>query len=203
MPEPKKIIQQYFIALKDVINHFPIEELEEILDVIKSAREEEKTIYICGNGGSWATAAHMVCDFSKNTRMTDNKRMRVIGLGDNIPTLTAYANDEGYDRVFVEPLLSLMQTGDLLIAIVEPLLSLMQTGDLLIAISGSGKSPNVLRAVEAASDSGVKTIGLTGFQGGELQEKVDHCLVIPSDSMEMIEDFHMIVDHILTICLRD
>mgnify|MGYP001137424661 CR=1 FL=1 len=186
MPEPKKIIQQYFIALKDVINHFPIEELEEILDVIKSAREEEKTIYICGNGGSWATAAHMVCDFSKNTRMTDNKRMRVIGLGDNIPTLTAYANDEGYDRVFV-----------------EPLLSLMQTGDLLIAISGSGKSPNVLRAVEAASDSGVKTIGLTGFQGGELQEKVDHCLVIPSDSMEMIEDFHMIVDHILTICLRD
>jgi D-sedoheptulose 7-phosphate isomerase len=111
--------------------------------------------------------------------------MIVLGLGDNIPSLTAYANDEGYDRVFA-----------------EPAISLMKKDDVLIAISGSGNSPNVLRAVEVANNVGGTTLGLTGFHGGKLKGLVDHCLVVPSDSMEMIEDFHMIVDHILTICLR-
>jgi len=185
MKDNKKTINQYFTAIKAVINHFPIDDLLKILEVIEEAREGEKTIFICGNGGSWATASHMVCDFGKNTRMPDAKRMKVIGLGDNIPSLTAYANDEGYDRIFA-----------------EPLISLMTSGDVLIAISGSGNSPNVLRAMEAAKERGGITLGLTGFKGGELQDKVDHCLIIPSDSMEVIEDFHMIVDHILTICLR-
>lgn len=185
MTDHHTTINQYFTALKTVINKFPIEDLLSFLDVIERAREDEKTIFICGNGGSWATAAHMVCDFGKNTRMPAAKRMKVIGLGDNIPSLTAYANDEGYDRIFA-----------------EPLISMMSPDDVLIAISGSGNSPNVLRAVETAGEIGGTTLGLTGFSGGELQAKVDHCLVIPSDSMEMIEDFHMIVDHILTICLR-
>ncbi len=185
MIDHKKTINQYFRTLKAVINDFPIDDLNEFLAVIEDAREREKTFFICGNGGSWATAAHMVCDFGKNTRMPEAKRMKVIGLGDNIPSLTAYANDEGYDRIFS-----------------EPLISMVNKGDVLIAISGSGNSPNVLRAVEAANRQGGTTLGLTGFKGGELKDHVDHCLVIPSDSMEMIEDFHMIVDHILTICLR-
>ena len=185
MTDYQKTVNQYFTALKAVINDFPIDDLLTFLEVIESAREEEHAIFICGNGGSWATAAHMVCDFGKNTRMPDAKRIKVIGLGDNIPSLTAYANDEGYDRIFA-----------------ETLISLMAPGDVLIAISGSGNSPNVLRAVESAHELGGTTLGLTGFSGGELKVKVDHCLVIPSDSMEMIEDFHMIIDHILTICLR-
>ena len=185
MKDHQKTINQYFTALKAVIDHFPIDDLLKLLSVIETAREEEKVIFICGNGGSWATASHMVCDFGKNTRMPGEKRMKVIGLGDNIPSLTAYANDEGYERIFA-----------------EPLISLMHPGDLLIAISGSGNSPNVLRAVDAARERGGVTLGLTGFEGGALKDKVDHCLVVPSDSMELIEDFHMIVDHILTICLR-
>lgn len=185
MIDPTKTINQYLTAMIAVISDFPMDSLLKFLTVLETAREEEKSIFICGNGGSWATAAHMVCDFGKNTRMPGEKRMKVIGLGDNIPSLTAYANDEGYDRIFA-----------------EPLVSLMSSGDVLIAISGSGNSPNVLRAVETAKRLGGITLGLTGFKGGELQGKVDHCLVIPSDSMEMIEDFHMIVDHILTICLR-
>jgi len=185
MSDTKKTINQYFSAMKAVINDFPIDDLLNILTTIEKARDEEKTIFICGNGGSWATAGHMVCDFGKNTRMPNSKRMKVIGLGDNVPSLTAYANDEGYDRIFA-----------------EPLLSLMSPGDVLIAISGSGNSPNVLEAVDTANAIGGTTLGLTGFKGGDLKEKVDNCLVIPSDSMEMIEDFHMIVDHILTICLR-
>ena len=185
MTDHRNTINQYFSALKAVINNFPIEDLLTFLEVVERARENEKTIFICGNGGSWATAGHMVCDFGKNTRMPSAKRMKVIGLGDNIPSLTAYANDEGYDRIFA-----------------EPLISLMMPDDVLIAISGSGNSPNVLQAVESAREIGGITLGLTGFSGGELKTKVDNCLVIPSDSMEMIEDFHMIVDHILTICLR-
>lgn len=185
MTNHEKTIKLYFTALKTVINDFPLDDLQQFLSVIEAAREKEATIFICGNGGSWATAAHMVCDFSKNTRMPGVKRMKVIGLGDNIPSLTAYANDEGYERVFS-----------------EPLISLIGPDDVLIVISGSGNSPNVLRAVEAANERGSITLGLTGFQGGKLISMVDHCLIIPSDSMEVIEDFHMIVDHILTICLR-
>jgi len=186
MPDQKNTIQQYLQDLITVIERFPIEGLESILNVLIEAREKESSIFICGNGGSWATASHMVCDFSKNTRMSGRKRMKVIGLGDNIPSLTAYANDEGYDRVFA-----------------EPLISQMTSGDVLIAISGSGSSTNVLLAVEAANKIGGITIGITGFDGGRLKDLVNHCLIIPSESMEMIEDCHMVVDHLLTICLRE
>lgn len=186
MSKVNTIIKEYLQSLTDVINRFPVDELEQIYSVINDAREMERTIFICGNGGSWATAAHMVSDYSKNTRQPGMKRLRMIGLGDNIPNVTAYANDEGYDRVFA-----------------EPLLSLMQPGDVLIAISGSGNSPNVLRAVEVAQKVGGTIVGLTGYQGGKLKPEVDHCLIIPSDSLEMIEDFHMIIDHILTLCLRN
>lgn len=185
MNNDTQTIYQYFADLKSVIDAFPVADLEGLLGTLRTARENQHTIFICGNGGSWATASHMVCDFGKNTRMPGKNRMIVIGLGDNVPSLTAYANDEGYDRVFA-----------------EPALSLMKPGDVLIAISGSGNSPNVLRAVETAKAIGAITLGLVGFDGGQLKPMVDQSLVIPSQSMEMVEDFHMIVDHILTICLR-
>jgi D-sedoheptulose 7-phosphate isomerase len=178
-------INRYLENIKEVADALPREALLKIVNILEKARREQAAVFICGNGGSWATASHMVCDFGKNTRQAGKNRMIVLGLGDNVPSLTAYANDEGYDRIFA-----------------EPLLSLMQPGDVLIAISGSGNSPNVLRAVETARDLEGITIGLTGFEGGKLGKMVDHVLVVPSNSMEMIEDFHLIIDHILTICLR-
>ena len=185
MSQHQETVHQYLTALKAVVDNFPVEDLLTILEVLEAAREREATVFTCGNGGSWATASHMVCDFGKNTRMPGQKRIRMVGLGDNIPTLSAYANDEGYDRVFA-----------------EPVINLVRTDDVLIAISGSGNSPNVLEAVDAANQAGAITIGLTGFQGGKLKGLVDHILIVPSDSMEMVEDFHMIVDHLLTVCLR-
>ena len=185
MNNDTQIIYQYFDDLKSVIDAFPVADLEDFLAILRKAREEMHPIFICGNGGSWATASHMVCDFSKNTRMPDNNRMIVIGLGDNIPSLTAYANDEGYNRVFA-----------------EPAISLMKPGDVLIAISASGNSPNVLEAVNAAKSIGVTTLGLAGFDGGQLKSAVDQALIIPTDCIEIVEDFHMIVDHILVTCLR-
>lgn len=186
MENKQEWIKNYFNALKDVIDRFPVDDLITLVGVINEVRDSGRTLFICGNGGSWATAAHMVNDFSKNTRQSGMKRLRVVGLGDNIPLLTAYANDEGYDRVFA-----------------EPLMSLMKPDDVLLAISGSGNSPNVLLAIEAAHSISGKTFGLTGFSGGKMKQLVDHCLVIPSNSMEMIEDFHMIVDHIIATILTE
>jgi D-sedoheptulose 7-phosphate isomerase len=178
------IIETYIEDLKTVLDQISRQDLLAIIEALSKARQEGRTIYICGNGGSASTASHMVCDLSKNTRRDDAKRLRVIGLTDIVPTMTAYANDEGYDRIFA-----------------EPILSLLQPGDVLMAISGSGNSPNVLRGVEAANQIGATTIGLTGFQGGQLKELVDICLVVPYDSLEQIEDVHLIINHILTISL--
>lgn len=184
MPDHATIISQYLAHLIEILENFPSKKLEEIIEILERARDNQASIFICGNGGSWATAAHMVCDFGKNTRASGSKRLKVIGLGDNVPSLTAYANDEGYERVFA-----------------EQLISLMKPSDVLIAISGSGNSPNILRAVETAKQVKGITIGLTGFQGGQLKNLVDHCLVVPSDSIEIVEDCHMIIDHLLTLCL--
>jgi D-sedoheptulose 7-phosphate isomerase len=185
MSNHTETIQKYFATFKAVLDNFPVEDLEAFIAVVEDVREKGNVLFTCGNGGSWATSTHMAADLSKNTRMAGQNRLKVIGLGDNVASLTAYANDEGYERVYA-----------------EPLLTLMKPDDVLLAISGSGNSPNVLRAVEAAQEIGATTLGLTGFHGGELAKLVDHALVVPSDSMEMIEDFHMMMDHVMVICLR-
>ena len=177
------IIEDYINDLKTVLDQLSRQDLLVIIETLAKARQEGRTIYICGNGGSASTANHMVCDLSKNTRTEGANRLKVIGL-DSIASITAYANDEGYDRIFA-----------------EPILSLVQPGDVLLAISGSGNSPNVLRGVEAARQIGATTIGLTGYQGGQLKGMVDICLVVPYNSLEQIEDVHLIINHILTISL--
>lgn len=179
------MMEQYLGELQGLLQKIPLARLAEISAALKQARAEGRRIFIFGNGGSAATSSHMACDFGKNTRSTTQGRMRVICLNDNMPTFSAYANDEGYDVVFAEPLKSLA----------EP-------GDVAIAISGSGNSPNVLAGVLTAREMGLQTIGLTGFAGGKLVGVVDLCLVVPSNSMEQIEDVHMIIDHMLTMILK-
>jgi D-sedoheptulose 7-phosphate isomerase len=117
--------------------------------------------------------------------MPGRKRFKVIALTDNAPTMTAYANDVSYDCIFAEPLLSLS----------EP-------GDIAIGFSGSGNSPNVLRAMEAARERGLVTVGFTGFEGGKLKDLVDLHVNVPSTSMEQIEDVHLAMSHALCVALR-
>jgi D-sedoheptulose 7-phosphate isomerase len=179
-----QIIDNYLTELTSAIQALPRQDLQKVIDLLRDARQEGRTIYIFGNGGSAATASHMVCDFTKNTRQPDQPRMKAIALNDNMPTLSAYANDEGYQRVFV-----------------EPLITLAKPGDVALAISGSGNSPNVLLAVEAARQLGMVTIGLTGFQGGKLKDLVETCVIVPSDNIACVEDVHMIIDHIITTAL--
>jgi len=185
MADDLTTIDKYLVQLIRVIEALPRDPLLDILKRLRRAQEAKRQIFVFGNGGSAATASHMVCDLMKNAVKSKRARLKMIGLADNVPTMSAYANDEGYEYVFA-----------------QPLESLGEAGDLAIAISGSGDSPNILKGVETARRKGMATIGLTGIGGGKLGDLVDICLVVPSDSMEQVEDMHMIVDHLLTIALR-
>ncbi len=166
------------------------EAVERIAAILLRARAEDRTVFFFGNGGSASTASHFVTDIAKVAGGTGakipGKRFRCLSLNDNVPGLTAWANDVSYAEVFA-----------------GPLRALATPGDVVVAISGSGNSPNVLAAVAAAKEMGLTTIGLTGIGGGKLKGMVDVALVVPSDSMQHTEDVHLIVCHLLTAYLRD
>ncbi|MBC7250700.1 MAG: SIS domain-containing protein [Anaerolineae bacterium] len=176
--------QQYFAETSRILQNMPQDEIAQTIDILRQARMEGRRIFVMGNGGSAAMASHFVCDLGKGTVEEGRPRFKVMSLNDNTPLLTAYANDCGYDTVFAEPLASLA----------EP-------GDVAIAISSSGNSPNVLRAMDVARDRGLTTIGITGFQGGKLKDKVDVCVIVPSDHMQHIEDGQWAVLHAIFLAL--
>jgi D-sedoheptulose 7-phosphate isomerase len=185
MNAKENFIKMYTSQLTEVIQALPEDKIFEINAALQDARDTGKQIFAIGNGGSAAAASHMVCDLGKNTRETGKNRLRAICLNDNIPSVMAYANDEGYEVIFS-----------------EQLLALGRPGDILIAISGSGNSANILKAIETARQMQIKVIGITGFKGGKMKDLTDICLIVPSDSMEMIEDVHLIINHILAGLLR-
>jgi D-sedoheptulose 7-phosphate isomerase len=186
MSKEANFVKMYTHQLTQILDSLPQDKFIEINNVLLDARETGKQIFVIGNGGSAAAASHMVCDFGKNTREAGKNRIRAICLNDNTPSVLAYANDEGYDVIFS-----------------EQLLALGNPGDVLIAISGSGNSANILKAIGTAHQMNIKVIGLTGFKGGKMKDMTDICLIVPSDSMEMIEDVHLIINHILAGLLRD
>ncbi|HYA54505.1 MAG TPA: SIS domain-containing protein [Thermoplasmata archaeon] len=164
--------------------------LEKIVTIFLRARDEDRTIFFFGNGGSASTASHFVTDIAKVAGGTKphgpGKRFRCVCLNDNTPGVTAWSNDVNYAAAFV-----------------GQLRSLAVKGDVVVAISGSGNSPNVLEAVHAAREMGVTTIGLTGMGGGKLKDLADVALVVPSNSMQHTEDSHLVTLHVLTAYLRD
>lgn len=160
--------------------------MRRIVPVLLRARADGRTIFFFGNGGSASTASHFVVDIGKATLRGDGKRFRCVALVDNVESLTAWANDTEYSRVFA-----------------EQLKGLAVPGDVAVGISGSGNSPNVLDAMRAARALDLATIGLTGMGGGKLKDLVDVPLVVPSNSMQHIEDVHLFVCHLLTAYLRD
>lgn len=178
-------IKKYFADLSTLITKIDTEILERIASLIEVSRDQGGVIYVFGNGGSASTASHMVCDMGKNTRNNIVPNIKIICLNDNTPIFSAYANDEGYQNVFAEQIKS-MGCKD----------------DLAIAISGSGNSRNVLLGIRIAKSIGMQTVGITGYDGGELIKLVDMALCVPSDDMEQIEDIHLIINHILTGLLR-
>lgn len=159
--------------------------IEHMIEIIMEAYRTDKKIYILGNGGGASTASHMACDLGKGTlaRVYDpkEKRLHVFSLTDNVALITAYANDIGYDDIFL-----------------QQLKDLLEQDDVVIAISGSGNTKNVLTTVSYAKKIGAKTIGLTGFKtGGKLAQIVDLPIVVDTSHYGPVEDIHMIIGHLV------
>jgi len=156
-----------------------------VVELIETARARGKRIFTFGNGGSAATASHFASDLCKGAISPGKPRIRAFALTDNLPLLSAWANDSAYENIFA-----------------EQLDNFVEAGDIAIGISGSGNSPNVLNGVKIAKAKGATTIGLIGFDGGKLKNLVDMAIVVPNHNMEQVEDVHLLLEHIITTCLR-
>jgi D-sedoheptulose 7-phosphate isomerase len=180
-------VRRYVEETRDALaDRYLAEGVAKIVPVLLEAREAGRTIFFFGNGGSASTASHFVVDIGKATIRGDGKRFRCVALVDSVESLTAWGNDTEYARVFS-----------------EQLRGLAGPGDVAVGISGSGNSPNVLRALELAKTLGLRTIGLTGMGGGKMKELCEVPVVVPSNSMQHIEDVHLLICHLLTAYLRD
>lgn len=170
----------YLAGLKSLLDDFDKKTFETIVNRILDAYNSERHIFVMGNGGSASTASHFACDINKGCCLDLQKKFKMICLNDSIPTLLALANDLSYDDVFV-----------------EQMKNFFVPGDLVIGISGSGNSPNVLKAIEYAKKHDGITIGLTGFSGGKLAQVADIAWIACVNDMQKIEDMHMIVVHMI------
>ncbi len=177
---------RYVHDLQSALSGIPWSRIDEIVGVLHTARRNGNHVFIMGNGGSAATALHMACDIGKNTVVPGFPRLRAISLTDNMALFSAHANDNTYAEVFA-----------------EQLANLAQPGDVAIAISASGNSPNVLRGIATAKALGAMTIGWSGGNGGRLADLAEISVVVPSSVVEQIEDVHLILEHIVTLRLRE
>ena len=171
----------------ELLEKTDLDAVSALVDTLYEAYREGSRVFICGNGGSAATASHFSEDLAKSTIKdhTVQKRLRVSSLTDSVPFISALGNDWGYDTIFR-----------------EQLVTNAEEGDVLIAISGSGNSPNVVSAVQWASENGLFTAGFSGFNGGKLKGMVDLSVHSPVLDMEIAENTHMVVVHLVVSGLR-
>ncbi len=176
---PIRSSQEYFALYPRMVAELPHAAIGQATGELMRAYDEGKSVFVFGNGGSAALASHFACDLGKGTVIGNNgRRFRVMALTDNVPLMTAWANDSCYERIFA-----------------EQLQNFVALGDVAFAISASGNSPNVLQALRVAKDARATTVGLTGFDGGKMRDLCDVCVVLPSDNMQIIEDFQLSVTH--------
>ena len=173
-------LQAYLDQEIRVIQSLDLDAVNSVMNVLEEARLSNRHIFICGNGGSAATASHYCCDFNKGISENQKQKYHFECLNDNIPTMMAVANDISYDEIFR-----------------FPLRSKMTPSDILIGISGSGNSRNVVNAMEYAKSIGGTTIAIVGYSGGRLREIADQCIHVQIDHMQIAEDLHMILDHMM------
>ncbi len=180
MEDFRKAIKEYYDREIKVINNLNLDEINEAMNIIYETYKNEGTIYICGNGGSAATASHIQNDFNKGISEYVDKKFRFYCLNDNYPTVMAIANDIGYEEVFR-----------------FQLINKLNKNDLFIGISGSGNSKNVLNAAEYAKEQNVKVLAITGYKGGKLKELADYKMHVAEEDMQIDEDVHMTFDHMM------
>src|SRR6476661_3998713 len=170
--------RDYKTKLFGALDSVDLESVGRAIETLRQARDGNRHIFTCGNGGSASTASHFVTDMVKGASYNRDARFRIMALTDSLPTITAYSNDVSYDCVFT-----------------EQLKNFAERDDILIAISGSGNSPNVVKAVEYANSIGCKTIALTGRDGGKLGKLAQVEVRAKTPHMGRIEDAHLIVCH--------
>jgi D-sedoheptulose 7-phosphate isomerase len=181
-------IRRYWRELSDTMQAMPFRQLERAANLLLDCHRRDATVFIAGNGGSAATASHFACDLAKGARVEGMPGFRVIALTDNIPLMTAWANDTNYDRIFA-----------------EQLAPLLRPGDIFVAISASGNSANILAAAVVARGAGATVIGLTGQSGGKLSRLSHLAIRVPADAaeqIEQVEDAHLMIAHSLCVTLR-
>lgn len=180
MTKSKNLLLNYFAehtALFGLLDHFSI---SKAVEMVEDCCNKEQTIFTCGNGGSAYAASHYITDWNKMINLSTGKKFRGVSLCDNFGLVTAFANDVAYDEIF---------SGQLS--------SFSSPGDLLICISGSGNSQNVINAATYARDNKMRTLGFVGFDGGKLMDICDHSVHIPSFDMQLCEDVHLMLGHII------
>jgi D-sedoheptulose 7-phosphate isomerase len=177
-----QVIKEYIELERSVLLRLDTSAINAVINALDSARRRGATIYIFGNGGSGSTASHFVNDFNKGLSEHLERPFRFVCLNDNIATVMAIANDISYHAIFE-----------------FQLRGKITANDVVIGISGSGNSPNVLNAIELAKSVGAQTIGFTGFNGGRLAQMVDFSLNAPTNSMQVAEDIHMILNHLMMV----
>ncbi len=178
-------VATYLAQLQETVANLPVDLIDRVIAILLESARQRNKVFIFGNGGSASTASHFACDLAKNTQVPGAPHFRVIGLTDNMALMTAWANDTAFDNIFAAQLSPL----------VEP-------GDVVIGISCSGNSLNVLKAMEVARQHSATTIGFTGDRGGQLKDRVDLCIQVPSPRIEQQEDAHLILEHCICAAIR-
>lgn len=178
--------KKYMAFLSNLFSDIDLDSIEKVIKLFWDAREYEKTIFFIGNGGSAATCSHFSEDLSLGAFVGGKKPFKTISLTDNTPFITAIGNDIGFDNVFI-----------------GQLRCLLKKGDLVVGISGSGNSPNLIKAIEYANKYGAVTIGMLGFDGGKMKNLCQHNIIIKTKKgmYGPVEDFHLILEHIISTYL--
>ncbi len=179
-------IRSYFDRLKTVLDSVIVEDVARLIGVVEDAYARDAAIFVCGNGGSWSTASHWVCDFTKGASNPGKRRVRMFAPGDNVPMLTAYGNDVGYDAIFA-----------------EPLRAYARPGDVVVLITASGNSPNILEAAKVAKELKTTIVGLVGFGGGKLAAMTDLNIIVESREYGPVEDLHLVLNHIISTYMKE
>ncbi|HET7841025.1 MAG TPA: SIS domain-containing protein [Terriglobia bacterium] len=182
--------REYASHLKELVSQLPFDDIARIADVLFRAYSEDRAVFVFGNGGCAALASHIACDLGKGLTPlpapgeNGARRLRILSLTDNVPAITAWANDSNYEEVFA-----------------RQLENFVRPGDIAFGLSGSGNSPNILKALRLARDKGAVTIGFSG-QSGKMIALLDHAAVVPSQHMQLVEDCHLIMMHLVFLDLR-
>ena len=177
----------YLSYFNQSLNSLDPEEILQFIDLLMDAYENDRTVFVIGNGGSAANASHFANDLAKGTLQSKDqrKRLRALSLTDNVALMTAYGNDEGYASIFE-----------------QQLRTYARPGDIVVAISGSGNSPNVIGAIEWANANGLHTVGVTGFSGGKLKQMAKSRVHVPLNDMCTSESVHSVIFHYVAIELQ-